>query len=168
MIHSKSPRRPSCPLALTHLLQRENNHVAIKICRSDKETTEAALAELHVLKEAMWQNQFHDNIVGLVDSFVVPAVLPEPWVYTEADPEPPVHYCIVVEVLGPNLLTFLEAHQRNVRNNNVDAVPGQAGGLPLPLVKEFSKQLLAATAYLHDYIRHIHTDLKVSPSHSFN
>ena len=147
---------------------RDNKHVAIKICRSDRETTEAALAELHVLREAMWQNQFHDHIVGLVDSFVVPAVLTEPWERTPAEPEPPVHHCIVVEVLGPNLLTFLEAHQRNVRNNNVDAVPGQAGGLPLPLVKEFSKQLLAATAYLHDYIRHIHTDLKVSTFFLYN
>ena len=123
---------------------------------------EAALAELHVLKEAMWQGQFHDHIVGLVDNFVVPAVLNEPWIPTEQEPEPPVHHCIVVEVLGPNLLTFLEAHQRHVRSNSADALPGPAGGLPLPLVREFSKQLLAATAYLHDYIRHIHTDLKAN------
>jgi hypothetical protein len=149
-------------LTVLTISQRDNKHVAIKICRSDRETTDAAIAELHVLREAMWQGQFHDNIVGLVDKFVVPAALNEPWIPTDEEPEPPVHYCIVIEVLGPNLLTFLEAHQRHVRSNSVDALPGQAGGLPLPLVKEFSKQLLAATAFLHDYIRHIHTDLKVS------
>lgn len=100
----------------------------------------------------MWHGRTQDNIVRLVDDFYHPAKRP-----SRLD-----HACLVFEVLGPNLLTFLEAHIRNVKNQQGGALPGQAGGLPLSLVKEFAKQMLAGTAYLHDFCRHIHTDLKVS------
>ncbi|KAG8812585.1 serine/threonine protein kinase, CMGC group [Serendipita sp. 399] len=87
------------------------------------------------------------------------------------------HACLVFEILGPNLLTFLEAHIKSVsdaeeerirmRENGIEdesawkgALPGPAGGLPIPLVKEFAKQMLAGVAYLHDFCRTIHTDLK--------
>jgi len=136
---------------LTGPFSREKVHVAIKICRSDRETRETAAAEVHVLKETMWHGRTQDNIVRLVDDFYHPAKRP-----SRLD-----HACLVFEVLGPNLLTFLEAHIRNVKNQEGGALPGQAGGLPLNLVKEFAKQMLAGTAYLHDFCRHIHTDLKV-------
>jgi serine/threonine-protein kinase SRPK3 len=105
-----------------------------------------------VLKETIWNGQYQDNLVRLIDYFYHPA----------QGPSRGEHACLVFEILGPNLLSFLEAHVETVRLRKGDAVPGEAGGLPLNLVKEFAKQMLAGIAYLHDFCRHIHTDLKVS------
>ncbi|CAG7849073.1 SubName: Full=Probable dis1-suppressing protein kinase dsk1 {ECO:0000313/EMBL:CCA67077.1} [Serendipita indica DSM 11827] len=128
-----------------------NVHVALKICRSDRDTRETAEAEIKILKEVMWHGHSQSNIVRLVDTFCVPAHQRN----SRAE-----HACLVFEILGPNLLTFLEAHIKNVREANAGAIPGPSNGLPLQLVKEFAKQMLAGTAYLHDFCRYIHTDLK--------
>lgn len=141
--------RPLRPTELTP--SSDEKHVALKICRSDRETTETAAAEIAVLKHTVWQNETHANIVALLDTFYHPT----------AEGSKHSHTCLVFELLGPNLLTFLESHVENVRNGG-NAQRGEAGGLPISLVKVFAKQMLLGTAYLHDFCRHIHTDLKVS------
>ena len=135
-------------------MSRRNVHVALKICRSDRDTRETAEAEIKILKEVMWHGHSQSNIVRLVDTFCAPAHQRN----SRAE-----HACLVFEILGPNLLTFLEAHIKSVREANAGAIPGPSNGLPLALVKEFAKQMLAGIAYLHDFCRYIHTDLKVSP-----
>ncbi|KAG8846181.1 serine/threonine protein kinase, CMGC group [Serendipita sp. 405] len=146
----------------------DNRYVAIKICRSDRDTRETADAEIHALLETLWHGHSQDNIVRMIDHFFAPAKQRS----SRAE-----HACLVFEILGPNLLTFLEAHVKSVRDAEEErnrmresgigdggvwngALPGPAGGLPLPLVKEFAKQMLAGVAYLHDFCRTIHTDLK--------
>lgn len=148
---SKSPR-PLHSSYLTFLIS-EHKHVALKICRSDKETSDTAAAEIAILKHTIWQGKSHDHIVALLDDFTVPV---------EDHPKLS-HACLVFELLGPNLLTFLESHMDNVRSGG-NAQRGEGGGLPLSLVKIFAKQMLLGTAYLHDFCRHIHTDLKVRVS----
>lgn len=132
--------------------------MALKICRSDRETTETAAAEVAVLKHTVWQDETHANIVALLDTFYHPA----------SEGSKLSHTCLVFELLGPNLLTFLESHMENVKNGG-NAQRGEGGGLPISLVKVFAKQMLLGTAYLHDFCRHIHTDLKVCPTcHCFS
>jgi serine/threonine-protein kinase SRPK3 len=132
------------------LATREQKHVALKICRSDRETCETAAAEIAVLEYIRWEGECHGNLVRLIETFSIPA----------KGSARSSHTCIVFELLGPNLLTFLEAHITDVRNGG-KSQRGEGGGLPLALVQEFAKQLLCGTSYLHDFCRHIHTDLKV-------
>ena len=56
------------------------------------------------------------------------------------------HFVMVFEVLGKNLLNLLKKYQYR--------------GIPIPLVREITKQLLLGLDYMHRVCRLIHTDLK--------
>lgn len=56
------------------------------------------------------------------------------------------HICMVFEVLGENLLSLIKRYKHR--------------GIPMPLVKQISKQVLMGLDYMHRECGIIHTDLK--------
>ncbi|KAF2673977.1 protein kinase dsk1 [Microthyrium microscopicum] len=120
-------------------LSRDNNngkHVALKVVRSAAHYTETALDEIKLLKKVVEANKDHPgrkHVVSLLDSF------------THRGPNGS-HVCMVFEVLGENLLGLIKKWNHR--------------GIPMPLVKQITKQVLLGLDYLHRECGIIHTDLK--------
>eukprot|EP01119_Soliformovum_irregulare_P011093 TRINITY_DN2756_c0_g1_i1.p1 TRINITY_DN2756_c0_g1~~TRINITY_DN2756_c0_g1_i1.p1 ORF type:complete len:583 (-),score=144.95 TRINITY_DN2756_c0_g1_i1:94-1782(-) len=114
--------------------RRKGAHVALKIVKSAKHYTEAANDEIKILRIIAEGNKDDTQCcVNLLDSF-------------EHKGPHGKHVCMVFEVLGSNLLDLIKAF--NYR------------GVPLPVVKSISKQVLIGLDYLHTHCKVIHTDLK--------
>ncbi|TYZ66666.1 hypothetical protein PybrP1_007484 [[Pythium] brassicae (nom. inval.)] len=118
--------------------RRSGGVVALKVQKSARHYTEAALDEIELLKctvDAATAGGVLESIkvVRLIDSF------------THAGPNGN-HVCMVFEMLGDNLLTLIKYY--NYR------------GIPMALVKRLSRDILEALAFLHAKCRIIHTDLK--------
>jgi serine/threonine-protein kinase SRPK3 len=120
-------------------LSRDNTngkHVALKVVRSAAHYTETALDEIKLLKKVVDANKEHPgrkHVVSLLDSF------------NHKGPNG-VHVCMVFEVLGENLLGLIKRWNHR--------------GIPMPLVKQITKQVLLGLDYLHRECGIIHTDLK--------
>lgn len=120
-------------------LSRDNHsgkHVALKVVRSAAHYTETALDEIKLLKKVVDANKDHPgrkHVVSLLDSF------------NHKGPNG-VHVCMVFEVLGENLLGLIKRWNHR--------------GIPMPLVKQITKQVLLGLDYLHRECGIIHTDLK--------
>ncbi|KAH4018474.1 hypothetical protein HBH98_059240 [Parastagonospora nodorum] len=120
-------------------LSRDNatgKHVALKVVRSAAHYTETALDEIKLLKKVVDANEKHPgraHVVSLLDSF------------NHKGPNG-VHVCMVFEVLGENLLGLIKRWNHR--------------GIPMPLVKQITKQVLLGLDYLHRECGIIHTDLK--------
>jgi serine/threonine-protein kinase SRPK3 len=120
-------------------LSRDNvtgKHVALKVVRSAAHYTETALDEIKLLKKVVDANPNHPgrkHVVSLLDSF------------NHKGPNG-VHVCMVFEVLGENLLGLIKRWNHR--------------GIPMPLVKQITKQVLLGLDYLHRECGIIHTDLK--------
>ena len=120
-------------------LSRDNttgSHVALKVVRSAAHYTETALDEIKLLKKVYQANVNHPgrrHVVSLLDSF------------NHKGPNG-VHVCMVFEVLGENLLGLIKRWNHR--------------GIPMPLVKQITKQVLLGLDYLHRECGIIHTDLK--------
>ncbi|KAJ4313516.1 serine/threonine protein kinase, CMGC [Neodidymelliopsis sp. IMI 364377] len=120
-------------------LSRDNasgKHVALKVVRSAAHYTETALDEIKLLKKVVDANESHPgraHVVSLLDSF------------NHKGPNG-VHVCMVFEVLGENLLGLIKRWNHR--------------GIPMPLVKQITKQVLLGLDYLHRECGIIHTDLK--------
>lgn len=113
-----------------------NKHVALKVVRSASHYTETALDEIKLLKKIVDANPDHPgraHVVSLLDSF-------------EHKGPNGVHVCMVFEVLGENLLGLIKRWNHR--------------GIPMPLVKQITKQVLLGLDYLHRECGIIHTDLK--------
>lgn len=111
-------------------------YVAIKIVKSALRYTETALDEVKLLERvnsARPDSPGRDYIVKLKEYFRLEGPNGE-------------HICMVFEVLGENLLSLLRYYQYK--------------GIPLPLVKRISKQVLLGLNYLHKECGIIHTDVK--------
>ena len=111
-------------------------HVALKVVRSAAHYTETALDEIKLLKKVVDANKDHPgrkHVVSLLDSF------------NHKGPNG-VHVCMVFEVLGENLLGLIKRWNHR--------------GIPMPLVKQITKQVLLGLDYLHRECGIIHTDLK--------
>jgi len=111
-----------------------NKQVAMKIQKSASHYTEAALDEIKLLQKV---TEFDiDNVkcvVHLLDSF-------------EHKGPNGTHICMVFELLGPNLLTL-------IRRYNYE-------GIPIPIIKDITRQILIGLDFLHTQCQIIHTDLK--------
>ncbi|CCD27294.1 serine/threonine protein kinase SKY1 NDAI_0K01030 [Naumovozyma dairenensis CBS 421] len=113
------------------------SHVAMKIVRSDKVYTEAALDEIKLLNQL--SNSLSTAYLGsrhilkLLDNFM------------HAGPNGN-HVVMVFEVLGENLLALIKKYEHR--------------GIPLIYVKQISKQLLLGLDYMHRKCGIIHTDIK--------
>lgn len=120
-------------------LSRDNTtgkHVALKVVRSAAHYTETALDEIKLLKKVVDAKPTHPgrkHVVSLLDSF------------NHKGPNG-VHVCMVFEVLGENLLGLIKRWNHR--------------GIPMPLVKQITKQVLLGLDYLHRECGIIHTDLK--------
>jgi len=111
-------------------------HVALKVVRSAAHYTETALDEIKLLKKVVDANKDHPgraHVVSLLDSF------------NHKGPHG-MHVCMVFEVLGENLLGLIKRWNHR--------------GIPMPLVKQITKQVLLGLDYLHRECGIIHTDLK--------
>lgn len=120
-------------------LSRDNHtgkHVALKVVRSAAHYTETAIDEIKLLKKIVQANPNHPgrrHVVSLLDSF-------------EHKGPNGTHVCMVFEVLGENLLGLIKRWNHR--------------GIPMPLVKQITKQVLLGLDYLHRECGIIHTDLK--------
>lgn len=111
-------------------------HVALKVVRSAAHYTETAIDEIKLLNKIVQANPNHpgkNHVVSLLDSF-------------EHKGPNGVHVCMVFEVLGENLLGLIKRWNHR--------------GIPMPLVKQITKQVLLGLDYLHRECGIIHTDLK--------
>lgn len=111
-------------------------HVALKVVRSAAHYTETALDEIKLLNKVVQANMDHpgrQHVVSLLDSF------------NHRGPNG-MHVCMVFEVLGENLLGLIKRWNHR--------------GIPVPLVKQITKQVLLGLDYLHRECGIIHTDLK--------
>ena len=111
-------------------------HVALKVVRSAAHYTETAIDEIKLLNKVVEANPNHPGrryVVSLLDSF-------------EHRGPNGVHVCMVFEVLGENLLGLIKRWNHR--------------GIPMPLVKQITKQVLLGLDYLHRDCGIIHTDLK--------
>jgi serine/threonine-protein kinase SRPK3 len=111
-------------------------HVALKVVRSAAHYTETAIDEIKLLNRIVNANPSHPgrkHVVSLLDSF-------------EHRGPNGTHVCMVFEVLGENLLGLIKRWNHR--------------GIPMPLVKQITKQVLLGLDYLHRECGIIHTDLK--------
>ena len=111
-------------------------HVALKVVRSAAHYTETAIDEIKLLQKVVQANPNHPGrkyVVSLLDSF-------------EHKGPNGMHICMVFEVLGENLLGLIKRWNHR--------------GIPMPLVKQITKQVLLGLDYLHRECGIIHTDLK--------
>ena len=111
-------------------------HVALKVVRSAAHYTETAIDEIKLLSKIVQAKPSHPgrkHVVSLLDSF-------------EHRGPNGVHVCMVFEVLGENLLGLIKRWNHR--------------GIPMPLVKQITKQVLLGLDYMHRECGVIHTDLK--------
>ena len=110
--------------------------MALKVVRSAAHYTETAIDEIKLLNKIVQAKPDHPgrkHVVSLLDSF-------------EHKGPNGVHVCMVFEVLGENLLGLIKRWNHR--------------GIPIPLVKQITKQVLLGLDYLHRECGIIHTDLK--------
>lgn len=113
-----------------------SKHVALKVVRSAAHYTETAIDEIKLLNKIVAAKPHHPgkkHVVSLLDSF-------------EHKGPNGTHVCMVFEVLGENLLGLIKRWNHR--------------GIPMPLVKQITKQVLLGLDYLHRECGIIHTDLK--------
>ncbi|XP_069488831.1 uncharacterized protein [Ambystoma mexicanum] len=113
----------------------DNRFVAIKVVKSGSSFTCAAKDEIKILKliEAAAMNSPNERVISLLADF-------------EITGDNGKHICMVFEVQGCHLLKWI------VKSNEK--------GLPLPIVKAITKQILEGLHFLHTQCGIIHTDLK--------
>ncbi|ORY74140.1 kinase-like domain-containing protein [Protomyces lactucae-debilis] len=115
---------------------QENRHVALKVVRSATHYTETAVDEIKLCQRITRANPDHPghaHVVNLLDQFE----------HTGPNGR---HVCMVFEVLGENLLGLIKRYEHR--------------GIPTPVVKQITWQILLALDYLHRECGIIHTDLK--------
>lgn len=113
---------------------RNSRYVALKVQKSAKQYTEAAMDEITILKQvAEGDPDDKKCVVKLLDHF------------KHSGPNGQ-HVCLVFEYLGDNLLTLIKYTDYR--------------GMPLHMVKEICFHVLVGLDYLHQELSIIHTDLK--------
>ena len=134
------------------------NYVCIKIQKSDERYIQAAYDEVEILQELSkhyfdkeWIKSLEEyykdepdklknihkkensNVVQLLNSFIYHAQNGK-------------HFCMVFEVMGVTLLEIIKKYNYN--------------GIPIPLVRIITKQILIGLDFLHRICHIIHTDMK--------
>uniref|UniRef100_A0A3Q3JZ83 non-specific serine/threonine protein kinase n=1 Tax=Monopterus albus TaxID=43700 RepID=A0A3Q3JZ83_MONAL len=115
---------------------QKKRFVALKVVKSAPHYTETALDEIKLLRcvrDSDPSDPYRETIVQLIDDFKISGVNG-------------VHVCMVLEVLGHQLLKFI------IKSNYM--------GLPLVCVKTITRQVLQGLDYLHTKCKIIHTDIK--------
>ena len=115
---------------------RSGFYGALKIVKSASNYTEAALDETKLLlrvSQAPGGSEGRHCVVEMFDHF-------------EVNGPHGRHVCMVFEVLGPNLLRLIKDYKYE--------------GLPVPVVRRISRQILLGLDRLHRECGIIHTDIK--------
>ena len=131
-----SPTHRLCVLTDRYRASRTSRHSALKVVKSAGRYAETARDEIKLLARVSQASPSHpgrDFVVSFLDSF------------SHTGPESS-HVCIVFEPLGENLLALIERHKKK--------------GVPRPLVKIITQQVLLGLSYLHDECDLVHTDIK--------
>jgi len=115
-------------------------YVAMKIQKSSVRYREAAYDEIALLK-SITENSTNYNCLNSQDFNVV-----ELLDHFEHNGQHGRHVCMVFEVLGENLLSVIKKYNYK--------------GVPIRIVKNFTRQMLVGLDYLHRFCKIIHTDLK--------
>lgn len=141
--------------------QRYNTYVAMKIQKSAPNYTEAAYDEIDILicvaknyKHPLWVESLaqyyssgsaHTDIVakGAASQYTFVVQFLNSFIHVGENGK---HVCMVFEVLGVNLLEVIKRFNYK--------------GIPLPICRVISKQVLIGLDYLHRICGIIHTDLK--------
>ena len=107
---------------------------AIKVQKSSPHYTEAAQEEVELLKALQKdKNRMRKYVVEFYNHF-------------EHQGPNGRHMCLTFEVMSKSLLALIKHHNYK--------------GVPIPLLKQISRQILEALCYVHDTCNIIHTDLK--------
>ncbi|XP_075430473.1 SRSF protein kinase 3-like isoform X2 [Ascaphus truei] len=115
---------------------QKNKCVAVKISKSGRKFSEAALDEVSLLNcvnGARKKETQGENVIQFLDDFKLIG-------------ENGLHVCLVFELLGPSLLHLMRYHGPE--------------GLPLTCVKRILQQVLHGLHFLHKKCRIIHADIK--------
>jgi serine/threonine-protein kinase SRPK3 len=112
----------------------EKQHCAVKVQKSDPHYADAARDEIKLLNALHTSaGGSHVPVVSLLDSF-------------EHKGPNGLHVCLTFEVLSKSLLSLIKRF--NYR------------GVPIPLIKTITRQVLEGLEYSHEECKIIHTDLK--------
>ncbi|KAI9006325.1 CMGC/SRPK protein kinase, variant [Hyaloraphidium curvatum] len=114
----------------------KNRLAALKIVKSAPHYTETALDEIKLLERVVRANPSSPNRKAVVELY--------DWFKCRGTNG--THVVMAFEPLGPNLLTLIRSHSHR--------------GIPIPIVKRITKQVLMGLDYLHRECGIIHTDLK--------
>lgn len=112
---------------------RSKQHVALKILTADSYGQGSDIFELDILKHIRAQrasNPGANHVLGLLDDF------------EHCGPNGN-HVCLVFKAMGPTMARYRHLFPKP--------------RVPLPLLRDISKQLLTALSFLHDTCRVIHT-----------
>ncbi|KAJ2894896.1 serine/threonine protein kinase, CMGC [Coemansia aciculifera] len=164
---------------------RSNNiHVALKIVKSAAHYTEAALDEIELCTRTVTAKELHvgrDHVARMLDSFehsgpngrhvcMVFEVLGENLLslLRNARRYGSLRDAVHAAKTDASLVGDGQGHthsgsgdaEHNGRSSNAGEKSKQSDGLPVPLVKQISRQIIAGLAYLHGPCNMIHTDLK--------
>ncbi|KAJ2348611.1 serine/threonine protein kinase, CMGC [Coemansia sp. RSA 2671] len=164
---------------------RENNiHVALKIVKSASHYTEAALDEIELCTRTVTTREPHvgrDHVAKMLDSFehsgpngrhvcMVFEVLGENLLslLRNARRYGSLRDAVHAAKTDASLVGDGQGHhhgalgdaEHNGRSSNTGEKGKQSDGLPVPLVKQIARQIVAGLAYLHGPCNMIHTDLK--------
>ncbi len=131
-----------------------NTFVAIKVQKSASHYLEAAFDEVEILQKAATNAKNPEFLKDLKefykdekDEFTIDdchvVQLLNAFIYQGPYGR---HFCMVFEILGVNLLEIIKRYEYK--------------GIPLPICRRMSKQILIGLHYLHKYCGIIHTDLK--------
>ena len=136
-----------------------NTYVAMKVQKSASHYTEAAYDEVEIL-DVVAKNVFVKDWVDSVNRYKIndpnyaekggygiedchTVQLLNSFIHSGPNGS---HFIMVFEILGVNLLEIMKRYDYR--------------GIPLPLVRRMTKQVLIGLDYLHRKCRIIHTDLK--------
>ena len=138
--------------------QKFNTFVAMKVQKSAANYAEAAYDEIDILMKVrnnsskeIWKNsiaryhpgeELHENESNKREQCFVAQLL-NSFIHTGPNGK---HVCMVFEILGVNLLEIIKRYNYK--------------GIPLPICRVISKQILIGLDYLHRVCGIIHTDLK--------
>jgi serine/threonine-protein kinase SRPK3 len=121
----------------------------MKVQKSGSAYAEAAVDEIHLLTCASSRDPAGGSryVAKLTDNFQV------------SGPNG-VHHCMVFELLGDNLLALIRHFSSNNNNNSSIGMHKFGKGIPIPLVRRLTREVLLGLDYLHRSCHIIHTDLK--------